>query len=189
MRGKSHIAMGVTSGIIVADTMHWLIKSTPPDWLFTATMAVKNFLIPSDGLPIYFFLPIAIILYLLGCVLPDIDHQYSMIGKIIHIPVAHRTWTHALWWPILCWVIGIWYRPVFWLGLGIFVHDFWDFFSASGIHWFYPIKQKGKHVLKLYHTSKMSEFVVVGVSVGITIIYTLVMIQCVYQILNIQVSF
>ena len=38
---------------------------------------------------------------LIGSVAPDIDSERSLVGRHIHLPVEHRTITHALWIPAL----------------------------------------------------------------------------------------
>lgn len=192
MRGNSHMAMGVATGVIVSDTVFLAMKyESTPSFLKNCAEAVFNFLIPADAgvLPIYLFVPVAILLYLLGTLFPDIDTPYSTLGKIIHLPIGHRTWTHAIWLPLALCIGGIWYRLLFWFGLGMFVHDFCDSFSASGLHWFYPIKIKDNPHIKLYHTSQPSEYITVGVTWTVTVIYTIIVLQIIYQFFNFSVSF
>ena len=186
MRGESHLGMAMSAGIITAGTCFLVLKS--PDFsesIKNAATAFTGFMLDSGDMMPIIFVPIAIILFLIGAILPDIDTPYSMLGRFICLPFEHRTWTHAIWWPAALCVAGIWVRLLMWLGIGVFIHDFCDSFSASGLHWFYPIKNKNKHVLKLYHTGKGSEYAIVTISWVITILYILFIIQKVYHILDI----
>lgn len=182
MRGKSHFAMNAATGVVLFDSAFLIANTESPDWLKTGVAAIQNFLIPEETkIPVYLFVIFAVALFLFGSLIPDIDTPYSSLGRIIHIPVEHRTWTHAIWWPVLFCIAGIWFRLLFWFGLGIFFHDFWDAFSASGLHWFYPIKNK-HHKLKLYYTGKPSEYVTVGVFWTLAVIYTIFVAEMVYGI-------
>lgn len=184
MRGKSHIAMNVVTAGTVACTGFLFIKSDLSESLGEISKAVYEFLFDNGTISMFIFVPAAILLYLLGSLLPDIDHPYSTIGKIIHLPIPHRTWTHAIYVPVILFIAGMWYRLLFWLGLGYFFHLFWDSFSASGVNWLYPKKNK-HHVLKLYHTSQPSEYMTVGVSTTLLVIYACIVLQSVYHFVNI----
>lgn len=185
MRGESHVCMNVTAGAVIAETC-LLFEKLPgiPDWLKTGTTAFTDFMLDGGTLPLIVFLPICILLYLIGALLPDIDTPYSTLGRIIYIPVEHRTWTHALWFPVIFCIAGIWVRPLLWLGIGVLFHDCADFFSASGLQWFYPIKLKGKHKCKLYHTGHIGERVIVIIAWVVCILYTLVVIQLVWHVFD-----
>lgn len=118
--------------------------------------------------------------YFLGTLLPDIDNPNSVLGRIIHVPVEHRTWLHAIYLYLIFAILG-WHYPIFmWLFLGVIVHLFWDSFSASGNCWFYKLlsdyrkypsgaKIKKGHKLKLYHTGKWSEYLLLFIIVVITV--------------------
>lgn len=124
---------------------------------------------------------------MLGSLLPDLDHDKSMLGRYVHINVPHRTWTHAIWIPIILFILSIYHAFFFWLGFGWLMHSFWDNMSKAGQCFFYPISQpivyaknaqggvyrvkRGSHVknsfrikknhkIWLYRTGKKSEFVV-----------------------------
>lgn len=113
---------------------------------------------------------INIALFILGCLLPDCDQKNSVVGKIIHIPVKHRTWTHTIWCVILLAVMGFSVHSFFWLAYGYFAHIFYDSLSRAGICWFYPLSQyqiwpsgaqvKINHKLYLYRTGRQSETVI-----------------------------
>ena len=64
---------------------------------------------------------------------------------------------------------------------GVFVHLFWDSFSACGNCWFYKllsdyrrypnnVKVKKGHKLKLYHAGEWSEYLLLFVIVVITVV-------------------
>lgn len=106
-----------------------------------------------------------------GSIFPDIDNKKSTLGKIVHIPLGHRTWTHciaflALLSPLL-FLEGYsnGFTRMFWVGC--FFHIFFDSFSAGGVCWGYPFQRyreynggarvaKG-HYIKMYHTAGISE--------------------------------
>lgn len=155
----THIAAGSATLLAAWDAYALGDAGELPEAVGMAAVAAGKFMADGGGLPGWLAVPCGLLLFLLGCELPDVDHQYSPIGKIVHIPVAHRTWTHSLWFVLLLGVPGIWFRPMAWLAAGCLTHLFYDMFSMSGIHWLYPYRKK-RHVLKLYHTGDLSEYVV-----------------------------
>ena len=189
LRGESHMSMNLVTGLFLGGTGFLLLNTNVPQEVKNVVTIVKDFLFDSGDIPFPVFLATAIGLYLLGSLLPDIDTPYSTLGRIIYIPFEHRTWTHAIWIPLILLIAGIWIRLLFWLGLGIFFHDFWDSFSASGIHWFYPIKRKGRNKLRLYHTGQRSEYIFAGVAWGILLVYAVFILQVVYDIFNVFAQF
>lgn len=108
-------------------------------------------------------------LFILGSLLPDIDQEKSTIGKICHIPVRHRTWTHTIWVVLVFALISAVLPCVFWLTFGYTLHIFYDSLSKGGICWFYPISQyktwtsgaqvKKNHKFYLYRTGETSEII------------------------------
>lgn len=182
MTGSSHMATGVATAAVAYDT--YLLMVHMPDESIWNTVATKSaeFLIQTS-LPLFVYIPICLVLFLIGLLIPDVDHPYSMIGRHFYIPFKHRTWTHC-WLPLLlCSIGGIWYRACIWLGIGIFVHIFWDSLSMSGVQWLYPLKTK--HYIKLYHTSEPSEYIVMAIFVMLSIIYTMFAFQHTYHFLHI----
>lgn len=184
LRGEGHLGMNIAVGTVIAESCFLINRVAAPDWLKTGSEAFYRFMLDGGEVPLFLFVPMGVLLYLIGALLPDIDTQYSMLGRIIYIPVEHRTWTHAIWWPILFCIGGIWVRGFMWLAIGIFIHDLADSFSASGLNWFYPIKRKHKHVLKLYHTGHIGERVIIIVSWVIMILYTILVIQMVWHVFD-----
>ncbi len=177
MRGTNHSIMGLTTLGYGAITGYlFLTDDNISRQVKDCTVAVRDFLFDNGNLSVYVFYPLIFILYMLGCLLPDIDYPYSRIGRIIYLPIKHRTWTHAIYVPAVLLIIGIYVRCVFWLGLGYLVHLICDSFSASGISWFYPHKNR-HHICKLYTTSHISETIVVFMYIILLIVY------CVFVVL------
>ena len=185
MTGKSHIAMNVATAITLVDTSFLISHTDAPIWLKTTEENIRSFVLDNGSMPQWMFLTIGITLFMLGALLPDIDHKDSTLGKKgFYIPVGHRTWTHAIWMALIFFVIGVFSSRLFvWLVVGTFFHFYWDSFSASGTYWFYPIKWK--HPIKLYHTSEMSEYVFLTIHCTLTVIYTIVCFQCVYHFVDV----
>lgn len=182
MRGQSHVITGISTAAVVTSAEFAILHLDMLESVKTAADTVKTFLITDPHLPVWITVMTGILLYILGVLLPDIDTPYSAIGRRIHIPFKHRTWTHAVWFPLLFGIAGIFFKPLFWLSMGMLIHDFWDSLSASGIHWFYPFrKDKTEHIFKLYHTGKTSERVVAAVSVVLAVVSVLLTIWFVYR--------
>ena len=78
---------------------------------------------------------------LLGSLLPDLDHEKSILGRFVHINVPHRTWTHAIWWPVVLMLLGPCNLFLFWIGAGWLWHEVWDNASKAGDCFFYPISR------------------------------------------------
>lgn len=178
MTGKSHLITGVCA-LEHAYVAGVLIDRVDMVQLTAAKETVQSYLgvmEPSAAVMVPFMGA-----YFLGVLLPDIDKPKSILGRLFHIPVEHRTWTHAIYLYLFFAVLGQ-FQPVFgWLALGAFVHLFWDSLSACGNCWFYKIfsnyrkypggaKVKKGHKLKLYRTGEWSEylllFAVVAASVA-----------------------
>lgn len=183
MRGSNHSIMNLVTAGFAGMTGFLVLKTDSPDFIKTAVTASKDFLIDSGSMPIYIYGAVAFLAYLLGSLLPDIDHPNSKIGRVIYLPFKHRTWTHAIWVPVALLITGIFFRWVFWLGLGYFFHLFWDSFSASGVDWFYPKRNKS-HKLKLYHTGQASEYIVMSMSVASLVLYIVFVMQMIYHFIR-----
>ena len=185
MTGKSHIATSVVTAGIVAETLFVMEQQPVNTVCYSISEHAKNFLLDNGAISFPVFIGISIILYLLGAILPDIDHPYSMIGKIVHLPIEHRTWTHAVWIPAMLCIAGIFWRPLFFLGVGMLSHDFWDSPSESGISPFYPKKNK-HHVVKLYKVGHFSEYLLVTLVILLFLVYTFFCLVSVYHFVNIS---
>lgn len=126
-------------------------------------------------------------MYLLGALLPDIDNEKSWVGRIVHVPFRHRTWTHALYIPIVLIMLSQQFTILLPLALGYINHLLCDSISNAGICWFYPFPGyirydngafvKRGHKLKLYRTGSDEER---AVTIGIIAISILVTVAMVY---------
>lgn len=157
MTGKSHVAANLATVVLAVDAYQLCMLPGAPGICHAAAEAASAFVLDTGGMPVLAYAALSPALFLLGSILPDADHPYSPIGKVIHIPVGHRTWMHAIYLPAILMAVGLYAKWTFWLGSGYFLHLFWDSFSRSGVHWLYP--RKGKHRLKAYYTGKASEYV------------------------------
>lgn len=133
------------------------------------------------------YIGLCFVLFVIGSLLPDIDSKNSALGRYIHIPVKHRTWTHSILIPVLMFIGTIKLPFLFWIALGYTLHLFWDSLSRAGICWFYPlshyadyggnIRVKKHHYIKLYRTGCISEYVLVCIVILITI-FTVICFIC-----------
>lgn len=186
--GKSHVATGMATALFVADSIFLIQNAENPTFLNTATDAILNYSLDNGTIPFAIYVGLAVFLYILGTLLPDIDHPYSTIGKWIHLPFQHRTWTHAIWPILILGGLSVPYRLCLFVAIGMFVHDFWDSFSRTGNRWFYPIDVefvKKHHKLKLYHTGQPLEYMIVGIFLGVMLVYTFFVMQHVFQFVNV----
>lgn len=138
-------------------------------------------LAPNGAWPFIWAMPVYLGFYFLGVLLPDIDNPKSLLGRVVHVPVEHRTWLHAIYIYLAVMALGF-IHPVFsWLFFGVFVHLFWDSFSACGNCWFYKLfsdyrkypggaKVKKGHKLKLYRAGEWSEYVLLFIIVVMTVV-------------------
>lgn len=124
---------------------------------------------------------ICLLAYFIGNLLPDVDNPKSILGKIIHVPVKHRRWFHAIYLYLPIAALGVVHPAFSWLFFGVFVHLFWDSFSAMGNCWFYKLLSDYKeypsgaqikkgHRLKLYHAGEWSEYLLVFVIVSVSVV-------------------
>lgn len=182
MLGRNHLIANSCSFVLlssgaVALTKYTGIFSKPIHTMIDTTLNFFN--TPQGNIPQIVWYVSGLLLFLLGTLLPDIDSETSILGRFIHIPIGHRTWTHTIWIPIMLFGLSIWYHIIIWLCLGYFLHLFWDSLSYGGICFLYPIskyrtygsgaKVKQKHIFKFYRTGKTSEYVLIGVIVTSTI--------------------
>lgn len=131
---------------------------------------------------------------LFGSLLPDIDSPDSMLGRYVHIPVEHRTVTHAIWIPLILFGLSILWWGSFWgfvafgLSLGWFSHIAVDGVSTAGVAYLWPMTDyiryssgafcaKGHTHWKLYHTGEPSETMVVAAIVVLTVLGVLILGQ------------
>lgn len=172
MTGRHHLQSGAATGAALFATGILLMRCT--DWGGNIIDTIWAYL---SDLNNWIVVGIGIVLFFLGLVLPDIDSKTSIIGRYVHLPFKHRTWTHSLW-PVIAFAVGsLWVRPLMWLAIGYLVHLFWDSISRSGVCWFYPMpgyieyssgaKVKKGHWLKLYSNGSVEEISLVWISFAI----------------------
>lgn len=186
MRGKSHVIVNTGTVIGAGSTLALMHNSDSNFVTNTADnilgfLFAHNFNVINTSLSMVLMIVFSAVMYLLGSLLPDIDHPYSTLGKIVHIPIKHRTWTHAVYAAVVFFLIGLKWRVFFWLGLGYFGHLFADSFSASGVNWLYPMKNK-HHVMKLYYTSQPSEYTTVGIWLAVNILYCIISLCIIFDL-------
>ena len=162
MRSYDHVISGTfISTVVVSTTVH--LVTSDNEIMVKAGNIIKEVFIPNDMswiLTLLYVVGGSILLWI-GMMFPDCDHPNSRIGRVFHIPVAHRTWTHAIWIPAMLAVAAYWCPLVSWFILGYMEHLWCDDLSADKICWFYPIgKNSRKRGLRLYHTGEVSETVV-----------------------------
>lgn len=98
--------------------------------------------------------PLYISITILGCLLPDIDHTKSLIGKLffpfakyLSIKFGHRTITHSIFFLVTIVLISVFTDKIFFenynitiiLFFSIFSHLLFDMLTIQGIPLFYPI--------------------------------------------------
>lgn len=184
MKGISHVLTGIATAIIIDTTIRAIsidcnstfyndfsrLLHEPFAALFPTTF--------SQTVSYIIIYTINIAAFIIGCLLPDCDSEKSIMGRIVHIPVKHRTWTHTIWCVVVFTLMGFAVPCFFWLAYGYTLHIFFDSMSKCGVCWFYPISQykiwnngaqvKKNHKFYLYRTGKASETVllVIWSSVG-----------------------
>ena len=84
-----------------------------------------------------------------GALVPDLDHPMSIIGRIflpISIPLnkwlGHRGAFHAFWLWFGLAALGIFYGPLFWIGIGAVLHVIADCYTVSGVRGMTPFSSK-----------------------------------------------
>lgn len=110
------------------------------------------------------------LLVLTGCVLPDVDHTESTIGKrmrVFSIPISlifgHRGVFHSL---LACIAIGYaaYELNTWWLNyiaFGYFLHLIGDYLTPSGIPILYPYKKRYRFAI-VAETNSLSELILAG---------------------------
>ena len=188
MLGKHHVEVSLCSGITIFSICGAVLPlkaSTdsiiPVDFslsglidVFFPTYINRNSIIMSVA-----WLLLLIISYVFGVLLPDIDNTSSKLGRYIHLPVEHRTWTHSVFPYLVLIPAAIMITPVFAMLLGVMMHFAEDATSAQGVCILYPFqkyreypsgaKVKKNHKVKLYYTGKVSESWIVGFAIGLSL--------------------
>ena len=195
MTGKHHILVSSTAfaSAVALDGYAFRIAESTNN-IYPQQLLLKHFFINyfypdsvllSGEFIILCWSAIIFALYILGSLLPDIDSKNSIIGRKIHLPLEHRTWTHSVWAILILFIASIFFvllRPVL---VGYIMHMLEDTPSACGICWLYPFHNyieyesgakiaKG-HKFKLYRTSDLSESIFVF---GIIAIFVIIIWLC-----------
>jgi hypothetical protein len=86
---------------------------------------------------------IAVLLFWVGSLLPDIDSKGSILGRHVHVPGPHHGITHTDWFltALLLASLSGFTRVLFWLWLGAVLHCWMDGLSQSGRVRFYPLSK------------------------------------------------
>lgn len=177
MTGGHHLATGAASYLLVSSIpmvsslYHGPLSDTVGDVCHTfSSFYTVPLGIPSAGIASVAGFFVSIVLFGLGTLLPDVDSQGSILGRVVYLPIRHRTWTHSIWPLLVLFALSFAWIGFFWIALGMFFHLLMDSVSRQGVCWFYPISKyryysggaavKVKHLLKFYRTgSKMEKFV------------------------------
>lgn len=113
---------------------------------------------------------IEVLLVLFGCVLPDVDHTESTLGKrmrVLSVPISlifgHRGVFHSL---LACLFIGYaaYELQTWWLNyiaFGYFLHLIGDYLTPSGIPLLYPYKKRYRFAI-VAETNSLSELIMAG---------------------------
>ena len=179
MLGKSHLACGVSSAVIIGSGLAALSTRYVGPLSSQISYVLNGYVYPYlsgyGTFPYVVWWGMSLFLFITGLLLPDIDSKTSILGRYVHIPLEHRTWTHTAWIAIFIGIGAVFYPFLFWLVSGYVCHVFWDAISYGGVCWFYPIskyrnygdgaKVKVNHKIKIYRTGKTSEAVVVTITV------------------------
>lgn len=164
MMGRTHLVAGAVMGVGFVGYVKWLGSlqdvrvtdsrlfnqlnflnlewvNTGVDWFFAQMSSFYQWMVPS-GEQLVWYLPVAIALYLVGSILPDIDNSNSLLGRYMPFSVGpHRGITHSDWillglFPLFL-IPGL--RVVFFLWLGILSHFILDGWSRAGRVRFWPL--------------------------------------------------
>lgn len=176
MIGRNHVICGISAaGLILSlDDIAARLVFHPHGWETPLRLALG---FPFTH-PVQWFLPGC--LFLIGCVLPDIDSPHSLAGKFFHLPVQHRGITHTIWTVLFLCLTALAFHPMAWMIFGYLLHLFLDSVSVMGLLWTYPIRKyrvygsgarvAPGHRLKLYHTGAKSEMIFAAVFVCVCLI-------------------
>lgn len=179
MMGKSHVITNLANA-----TGCWCIGNAvrrgriqAPEPVVGACARIGEVLLPhGNGVLGAAVLAIRVLtFFIVGSLLPDIDHAGSILGRHVKFPGEHRGITHSIWPVLLVFGLAIRWNILLWLGFGYLLHLLWDSLSAGGICWLYPFmryreypggaKVAPGHKLKLYKAGSAAEYVIVTVCV------------------------
>lgn len=199
MKGINHIITGVSTAVIVDTSIRAVsnvFESTFYDnlchTLCQPLVSILQTLFPHTIAMITTFF-INAVMFLLGCLLPDCDQENSIMGRMLYVPVRHRTWTHTIWCVVVFSLMGIAVPCFYWLAYGYTIHLFYDSLSKGGICWLYPIsgykiwasgaQVKKNHKIYLYRTGETSETILIMLisSVGVCMLIYAIHLTILYD--------
>lgn len=158
MNGRTHLLLGLASGVAVAATV--------PEY--------SGLVFPGSDHVVRIGL---IILAAMASLLPDIDHPKSIlsgyaigIGGAVRLFASHRTWTHSiLFGALLCLVTwfgsanGAWLAPMIAVGMGFGSHLVADMLTPAGVPLLLPVSKRSFR-LAPYPVLKMTSWILESVA-------------------------
>ena len=173
MKGVNHIITNIATAVIIDTGLRAVSYSIEYPFYAELCKAVNQpFCVTCQQSSGQLFVGIVVVLvnifmFIFGTLLPDCDMEKSIMGRMLYVPVQHRTWTHTFWCVMIFTVMGFAASCFLWLAYGYTLHIFYDSLSKGGICWFYPISKYNKktsgaqvkknHKIYLYRTGKTSE--------------------------------
>ena len=182
MMGRSHIISHTAFAGILLNTGLVLQNYTGrlSEWVQPiGAVSLAWFASAATDIPYGLGYGLAVGLFLIGSLLPDIDSPNSLLGRYVHLPIGHRTWTHSVWFFLPLVVLAYFIPVLSYLGLGYGLHLLMDSVSRCGVAFFYPFSNyltypggamvKKNHRMKLYRTKHWTEATVVVLLVLVSI--------------------
>ena len=192
MTGKNHVLVSSGGVISLVAVCGALIPATSYNSAVNLTYTLDKVVswfypdsIRTKSLGVCLFWTFVLLLFLsVGAMFPDIDNKKSLMGRYLHLPFRHRTWTHSIWFILILFpmVYVNASSRMFWFGYVLHILE--DMPSAGGVCVFYPFQQYREypngarvvrgHKLKLYYTAKQSE------SWFVFFLFLVFIITCIY---------
>ena len=176
MNGKQHLTTGVTCAALDIAIYAKITRDWSDEIAVNAIKSFAEFVIPRGLVNI---IP-GCMLFMFGLLFPDCDNKRSILGRIIHIPIEHRTWVHTVWFMLPFFLLGLLYRPMLLFVYGYFLHLLFDSPSRQGVCWFNPYgykhynkaKIKRGHFIYLYR-SEAQAWILCGILIASAAFYSL----------------
>lgn len=195
------LADGASSPAVFLDSkVSWLLGLWP-SWLggigegaawvvspvSTLAQSLVNWTVPVDLLSVWgaLYVLLAVVLFWVGSLLPDIDSKTSMLGRHFHVPGPHHGITHTNWFLAVLLALSLpgFTRVLFWLFLGALLHCLVDGLSKAGRVGFYPLTKhklitfpdgtpcvvKAGNHLSLYKVGEISETLVLVAALALCV--------------------
>lgn len=189
MKGTNHIVTNISTAVII-DTVIRAVSYELSNGIYDNILDFTYWQLSIETVSQVVYTCSIVYTYILNCLLfvfgsllPDCDQPNSIAGRMLYIPVRHRTWTHTIWFVILFGIMGLCAPCFMWLFYGYCLHLFYDSLSKGGVCWFYPFSKykiwtsgaqvKKNHKIYLYRTGETSETIltlfIVAISIGASI--------------------